>query len=266
VVSLAGTGFAPAVEVGEAPALMFHGTEDDTVPFGWAEDFCAEVNAAGVACELRTRATDHSGLWGYKAEIEQEMIEWAAPHLTLATAAPDLPASFDDVAWGHPFFHPVRWAAIEGVTTGYEDGTFRPTSVLTRQTALAWLWRLAGSPAPADDPAFTDVPADHPFADPIAWAGESGITTGYSDGTFGPTGVLTRQAVMAWLWRLAGSPAPAGDPAFTDVPAVHPFADPIAWAAESDITTGYSDGTFGPVDPVTRQSAAAWLWRQAPPD
>jgi hypothetical protein len=124
----------------------------------------------------------------------------------------------------------------------------------------------AGPPPPlpcATEP-FTDVPSDHPFCAEIAWAAGEGITLGYGDGTFRPGATVTRQAMAAFLYRLAGSPAgPFPASGFTDVPVGHPFDDEIAWAAEAGITTGYGDGTFRPVAPVTRQSTAAFLYRLA---
>ena len=48
---------------------------------------------------------------------------------------------------------------------------------------------------------------------------------------------------------------------FNDVPPQHRFYDEINWAAEHHITEGYSDGSFRPTDPVTRQAAAAFISR-----
>lgn len=169
--------------------------------------------------------------------------------------------SFTDVPRIHAFFAEIEWLARTGATTGYDDGTYRPGNAVTRQAFAAWLWRLAGEPIPAGPPPFSDVPPDHPFADAIAWAAEEDLTFGFPDGTFRPTNVITRQANMAFLWRLAGSPPPAGDPPFSDVPPTHPFCNAIAWAAESGLAEGFPDGTFHPGDPVTRQAAAAFLFR-----
>lgn len=55
----------------------------------------------------------------------------------------------------------------------------------------------------------------------------------------------------------------APDPGFPDVTATHPFFDEVAWAVDQGIATGYVDGTFGPARPVTRQAAAAFLYRLA---
>jgi hypothetical protein len=175
----------------------------------------------------------------------------------LAAGAPH----FSDVPVSHLFFWEVECLVGLGVTNGFPDGTFRPGLPISRQGTVAWLWRLAGEPAPAGDPGFTDVPADSLFADAIAWASEEGIVEGYADGTFRPHAEVARQGVAAWLWRFAGEPPVVGDPPFSDVPSTSTFADAIAWAAEAGVTEGYDDGTFRPAQPISRQGVAAWLCR-----
>lgn len=55
---------------------------------------------------------------------------------------------------------------------------------------------------------------------------------------------------------LAGGGGP-----FSDVGDDHPFADEIAFVADSGIAQGYEDGTFRPGAPVTRQAMAAFFAR-----
>lgn len=48
---------------------------------------------------------------------------------------------------------------------------------------------------------------------------------------------------------------------FSDVPVTHQFYDEIEEVADAGVVTGYSDGTFRPGDPVSRQVLAAMLAR-----
>ncbi len=169
---------------------------------------------------------------------------------------------FTDIAPAHAIFAETWWGWVRGITGGYADGTFRPVTPLSRQAAMAWLWRSVGSPAPAGAAGFSDVGPDHPFAAAIAWADEQGVSNGYADGTFRSTDPVTRQAMVAWLWQLAGSPAPAAPPSFPDVPAGHPFEDAIGWATEEGIVSGYADGTFRSGTVVSRRAAIVWLHRR----
>jgi hypothetical protein len=186
---------------------------------------------------------------------------------TTVLAAPEPCATgFTDVGPTHRFCTEIAWAAGGGLVVGWPDGTFRPTVAVSRQAMAAILHRRAGSPEPPGGaPTFPDVPSGHRFEDGIRWLAAEGITTGYDDGTFGPTRSISRQAMAAMLHRLAGEPAVPGDaPTFPDVPSGHRFEDEIRWLAAEGITAGYDDGRFRPEAPVSRQAAVAMLHRMAP--
>src|SRR5690606_3853727 len=103
---------------------------------------------------------------------------------------------FDDVTCAHGSYGEVRWLVDHGIADGYADGTFRPTAPVSRQAAVAFLHRRAGSPpGPTDPPPYVDVPDSHAFAEEIAWAAGAGIIDGYPDGTFRPTTLVSRQAM-----------------------------------------------------------------------
>jgi CSLREA domain-containing protein len=184
------------------------------------------------------------------AKCDVGAVEVAEPH-----------PSFGDVPIGHPFFVDVEWAVSKGLLVGYEDGSFGPSIVASRQGGVTSLWRRAGLPTGMPDPGFTDVATSHPFAEPIAWAAFHDVTQGYADDTFRPSAPLTRQTFVTWLWRAAGSPPGAPDPEFSDVPSSHPFADAIWWAADAGVVGGFVDGTFRPSKPTSRQVIAAMLHR-----
>lgn len=185
-----------------------------------------------------------------------------------AAATPGPPgsvATFSDVPVAHPFFVEIEWMVAEGITTGYADGTFRPSWIISRQAMAAFLHRLAGRPAftPPATPTFTDVGPTHPFRTEIEWAAAQGITTGYPDGTFRPVQPISRQAMAALLHRLAGRPAftPPATPTFPDVGTTHPFRTEIEWSVAHGVATGYADGTFKPGVSISRQASAAFLFR-----
>jgi hypothetical protein len=119
----------------------------------------------------------------------------------------------------------------------------------------------------ADDPlpSFSDVPLGHAFYDDIAWAAAEGIADGFDDGTYRPSLPVSRQAMAAFLYRMAGEPPVAlpTPPTFRDVGATHAFVTEVEWVAGARIAAGFSDRTFRPSQPVTRQAMAAFLYRQA---
>lgn len=180
---------------------------------------------------------------------------------TIADGAP----SYPDVPVTHAFFEPISWLGDEGITRGYADGTYRPASAVTRGQMAAFLFRYAGPSgytAPVASP-FPDVPTDHAFYAAICWLAEQGITEGYGDGQFKPARVVTRGAMAAFLYRLAGRPAftVPGEATFPDVRASHSRFVAVEWLAGTGVTTGYASGVFAPTDPVTRGQMAAFLWR-----
>lgn len=174
---------------------------------------------------------------------------------------------FSDVPLAHAFAWEIATIASEGIAQGYDDGTFRPSRPVSRAAMAAYLYRMAGSPTPTPPatPTFRDVGSAHPFSTEIEWLAAEGITTGFADGRFRPAASVSRAATAAYLHRLAGRPHTDPFPPFDDVGPSHPFAAPIAWAAEQGIMYGsYApDGSvrFRPAAPTSRQAMAAFLSR-----
>ncbi|WEV76641.1 S-layer homology domain-containing protein [Janibacter cremeus] len=113
-----------------------------------------------------------------------------------------------------------------------------------------------------DPPPFPDVtPYTTDFTTEITWLKDEGITTGYPDGTFGPKDRISREAMAAFFYRIAGEPEVTSDPDFTDVDASSKFADEIAWLQDEGITTGHPDGSFGPKERISREAMAAFMTR-----
>ncbi len=57
---------------------------------------------------------------------------------------PSVPANaptFSDVPAGAPFYNEIRWLASTGITTGFPDGTYRPTTAINRDAMAAFLYR-----------------------------------------------------------------------------------------------------------------------------
>ncbi|TGO05755.1 Ig-like domain-containing protein [Serinibacter arcticus] len=122
-------------------------------------------------------------------------------------------------------------------------------------------------------PGFVDVPEGSLFFEEIAWLATAGISTGWElpDGSreFRPVTPIARDAMAAFLYREAGSPAfeaPKVSP-FSDVDVSNQFYEEIAWLAEEGISTGWvqADGTaqFRPYEPIARDAMAAFLHRAA---
>ncbi|MBV7362904.1 InlB B-repeat-containing protein [Actinomycetaceae bacterium TAE3-ERU4] len=112
---------------------------------------------------------------------------------------------------------------------------------------------------------FRDVWSDSPFSGEILWARKNRITTGWPDGTYRPYAGIERNAMAAYLYRLAGSPKVdlSKGPHFKDLAPGDPFYKEITWLAQQKITTGWPDGTYRPLEKISRQAMAAFLYRFA---
>ncbi len=104
-----------------------------------------------------------------------------------------------------------------------------------------------------DEPpvSFTDVGADSPFRDAIAWAVAQGITKGTTATTFSPSNTCTHNHILTFLWRASGSPAAEGD---------GDFAKAAAWARANGLLGG---GPFNGGEACSRSRTLVYLWKLA---
>ncbi|AOZ72140.1 hypothetical protein BK816_01545 [Boudabousia tangfeifanii] len=194
----------------------------------------------------------------------------------VARAALEDPKLFKDVPTNRWFAPEIYWARGEGVTTGWADNTFRPLIGTTRADMAAFLYRLAGKPEiKVKNDQFKDVNDRTLFAREISWMKESGLSTGWADGTYRPFDLVKRDAMAAFLERFVKafpekvSPAVApetlsldkiNDP-FVDVPEGMLHEDAMKWIYAAGVATGWPDGTYRPLEPVSREAMIAFIYR-----
>ena len=187
---------------------------------------------------------------------------------------------FSDVPKSHHFYADIEWLASSGVTTGFGDGTFRPSEETSRAQTVVFLHRLAVqrgdreaasySPSAADYARFPDVDRDSFGAKQILWAASKGITTGRADGSFGGDVAVTRDQMVTFLCRFAAvegdagaksfAPSAADYARFSDVGRGTFAAREILWGASVGIVNG-KDGKFSGGDSTLREQMAAFLHR-----
>ena len=81
-----------------------------------------------------------------------------------------------------------------------------------------------------------------------------------NNGYFSPNDRLTRGMMAQILYNIEKTPS-TGTAAFPDVTSSDWFANAAAWASAQGFMSGYSNGSFGPNDPITREQLAAILFR-----
>ena len=115
--------------------------------------------------------------------------------------------TFSDVVEGDWYAQAVNWAASVGVVNGFDDGTFQPNAVITREQMAAILRNYAAYKGldvitSGDLSTYTDATSVSNWAkDSVTWAVGSGLIGGYEDSTLRPQGNTTRAEAAAMLQR-----------------------------------------------------------------
>ena len=94
------------------------------------------------------------------------------------------------------------------------------------------------------------------YEEAVAVLNKLGIITGYEDGSFKPTGALTRGAAAKIIVSLmigseAASNLTVAAAPYSDVPVTNTFAGVISYCKTAGYINGYADGTFRPTAPLT---------------
>lgn len=85
------------------------------------------------------------------------------------------------------------------------------------------------------------------------------IITGTSSTAFSPSLSITRAEFAALITRSLGLASASGGATFSDVSTGAWYADAVQTAAAAGLITGYTDGSFKPGNPISRQEMAAVL-------
>ncbi|MFZ4452100.1 S-layer homology domain-containing protein [Salibacterium aidingense] len=186
---------------------------------------------------------------------------------SMLTPAVSAAESFSDVESDFWAEAEIEYLAEEGVISGYDDGTFKPNEPVKRSQAASMIveaFDLETENRPAAD--FTDIDQDY-FAYDVAATVQDENIIGGNDGRFMPNDALTRGQMAAVLNRASSDITNEGDHiSFEDMSQGDSFYGDVQAIATNDITTGYSDGTFGPNDETTRAQFSVFLARALDPE
>ncbi len=134
--------------------------------------------------------------------------------------------------------------------------------ILCLVLTLAMVFSILPVPASAAGAAdFTDISKDSWYYDYVEFVITNGYFLGTTTTTFKPNRTMTRAMFVVVLSRLAEAEVDNSTTAFSDVPADPWCAGAVKWASENGIVNGYSDGTFRPSAPVTREQMCAFMDR-----
>ena len=194
-------------------------------------------------------------------ETKTERIE----KLTTCDAGEDCPThNYKDVKFSQWYHLDVDYVVESGLMVGDGGGIFRPDNKLSRAEMVQILYNWAGKPEVTGSSKFSDVADGAWYAKPVIWAAENGVVNGVGNGKFAPNDPVTREQLVAMLYRYAEKPEVSNALTdFADANKISGYAvDAVKWAVEQDILRG--DGSprkLRPTDHATRSEVAAMLHR-----
>lgn len=122
---------------------------------------------------------------------------------------PETSFAFTDIPADSWFEAYVGWGAHSGVVTGFEDGTFRPLTQVSREQMAVFMYRFAKTFGHSDGAydtsvlyGFEDLSAISPWAfEAVCWAVQNGLISGRTQIGIDPLGYATRGEVSAIMAR-----------------------------------------------------------------
>lgn len=154
-----------------------------------------------------------------------------------------------------------------GTTTAVGNGTRRPTIVGHRdvgQTSCpgriqSLLPQIRANARPMAV-RFPDVPSSSPHRQAVLTLADAGVTSGCRANAFCPEAELNRGQASSFVAQAFGIPPLSGQ-RFGDVPTTNAHAGAINALGQRELMRGYTNGTFGPWDEMTRGQLATLLAR-----
>lgn len=171
-----------------------------------------------------------------------------------------LKSSFSDVGPNNSHIEGIDYVKNRNITTGYEDGTFRPGDSIKRIHVALMIARAFDADPNGNypDAGFTDVPENYKWA--VNFLVSQGIIKGKSPTYFGSNDNATRAhmaKIIANAYNLKGDDTKG----FEFVDFTKEFKPYIKALADNGVTIGISPTHFGSSNDVTRGQFATFVYR-----
>jgi S-layer homology domain len=174
--------------------------------------------------------------------------------------------TFKDVTYPDFGRKEIEHLATLDIITGYPDGTFKPKRALSRAeivTLLVKATTTAGAFAEEEVSIFDDVSERHWAKKYVNYAVRKRWVKGFPDGSFKPSGKLTRAQAISMFSRFnqLTSDKEITQEGYSDVPPTHWAFKDVVLAKEAGWTDYITGNKFYPNSPFSRSEAAYILFR-----
>lgn len=259
-----------ALSVYNTAAAPIDGIEDGETCYGDTAFTVAYNYRDSVSVDGEAVTLDETGAYVLPADGEQHTVvvtDVFGNTASYTVEVNEIVLPFTDVDLTDYYGDALVWSYVNGVVAGTTETTFSPSEEVTRAQIVAFLYRLAGSPASGTQVPFTDVSAEAYYAQALAWAVEQKIAYGVSATAFEPDRAVTREEFVSFLYRYAQlqgdiSGEPADLSGFQDAASVSAWAkNAVAWAVRQGIAVGVETDVLAPQGTGTRAQAITFLYR-----
>lgn len=160
----------------------------------------------------------------------------------------------------------INYLYEKGVVSGDGAGKFNPADSVTREQFIKMLAVMFDFETGKGNTDFCDVDNDAWYAEYVYAAVNSGIVSGYPDGSFGIGKNISRQDIAviitrALKWAEKELTARNEKKEFADDGSISEYArESVAYMQTAGIINGFEDGTFAPEKGASRAEAARILF------
>lgn len=175
--------------------------------------------------------------------------------------------TFSDIA-GHWAEAHIKQAVRDGIVTGYPDGTFKPNHTVTRAEFTVMLMNMLKPPGEGTALTFTDTAKIGSWAQKaVAQAVQTGIISGYEDGSFRPDVEIARVEMAVMLANASRLSVEANAATgFADDRNIPTWAKgAVSVIKKLGIIQGKDSNEFDPNASTTRAEAVTVLMRMLAP-
>lgn len=233
-------------------------TENPSVKWHSSNPLVATVNDNGVVTGRSVgSAVIKATCENYTAEIRINVVE--DPD---AQCPSNRFGDLDKTLWYH---EGVDFMLRNGYMQGTGQFSFEPYGTVTRGQVVTILYAMSGKPYVLRSSSFRDVSRLDWFGAPVAWAAANGIVAGYGDHRFGPNDNVTREQLVAILYKYTQfkkydlTMKSTGLDKYPDCASISNYAMiPMLWAVSNGVISG-TDRGLEPTASANRAQVAVMM-------